>query len=246
MRYILFIVWFVSLTIPILSSCHGQLKDDGKTYNKEYIVGTIPTIDNFSKLSENEVEIDSIFGDYEKHTDSLVSSNPKYKETGLAQKRDFSNNRSRVFMENYNNGNQQTGDSAISMPCSCFVDKDTIFISMIIGFFGGVGFDIKLFGNNFESNFFIYTDDVKPYKPDLLDTVFYSQLSVKNKFQSLVVDKKPTFKTAQQITGYLTFTSKNFYEKAIYNSLDTAYVKGRLYFICNTSKANKERKWGLK
>ncbi len=237
---------FILLLIAFaILSCHKQQKDDGRTFNKEYIVGSIPSADKFSKLSKNEEEIDSSFNDYDKYTDSLVSSNPKYKDVIADTKRDFKNNRARTFMTYYTNGNPHKGDSVLSFPCFCATQKDTLYVSMVIGFFGGDGFWIKLHDKDFESGYLTYTDDVKPYKTDLFDTAFYDLIEVKSKFQNLVIDRTPSFKAGQQLTGYLTFTSRNYYERNIGTRLDTVYVAGRLYFTCHTRPSLGMRKWGL-
>src|SRR5688500_3781247 len=74
-----------------------------------------------------------------------------------------------------------------------------------IGFFGGMGIEMKLFQNYFQSSYYLYIDDVKPYKYKLSDKDFTHELFLKSKFQSLILNEQPKFKSGQQITGYLTF-----------------------------------------
>jgi hypothetical protein len=243
MRRNLFILLFIAFAI---SSCHERLKDDGQTYNKKYVVGSIPSTDKFSELSKNEEELDSMFNAEDKYTDSLAASNPIYKEKAVLQQiNDFKNNRARIFMTRYTNGNPGRGDSVLAFPCFCAIENDTLYMSMVVGFFGGDGLWIKLNGKDFESGYLTYTDDVKPYKTDLSDTAFYGIIYVNSRFQNLVINKKPTFKTGQQLSGHLTFTTRNYYEKNIGTQLDTAYVAGRLYFTCHTRSSGGKHRWGL-
>jgi hypothetical protein len=224
------LIIFLFITLVCLSSCHGQQKDNSRSYYKQYVVGSIPSADNFSKLNEFEEEMDSMFKDR--------------KETGLLQIRDFKNNRGRIFMTGYDNDIPHQGDSVISSICSCSIEKDTLYVDMSVGFFGGAGFPIKIFGKDFESSFFEYTDDAESYKTNPSDTASYGMISVKNKFQYLVIDKQPAFKPGQQLTGYLTFTSGNYYNKNG-THLDTLYVAGRLYFTCHTKPDIGIHRWGL-
>jgi hypothetical protein len=105
---------------------------------------------------------------------------------------------------------------------------------MAVGFFGGIGFTIKIYENSFVSSYYEYTDDVRPYKVNLNDTAFYSSVTVDNRCQSLILDKEPSHKQGEQITGYLTYTTKEYYERKNVDRLDTIYVSGKIYFTCNT------------
>jgi hypothetical protein len=234
MRYSLFIICYFTLIVFIISSCHEIPKDDGSTYHKEYVIGSISSTDNFSTLNENEEAIDSMFSSDDVSEDSLLAADPKYKE--LAQKRKFTNNRSRLFLVTYTDGQPGRGDSVLSAPCNCLVEKDTLFIRMALGFFGGFIIDIKLYKTMFETRYLVYTNDVRHYKSDLSDTAFNNQAVAKSKFQFLLLDRQPTFKPGQQLNGYLTFTSRNHYRKSVADKMDTAYVTGKIYFTCHTSQ----------
>ena len=129
---------------------------------------------------------------------------------------------------------------SFSTRCECNIYKDTLLITMGIGFFGGIGFNLEIIKDNFEANFSEYTDDVKPYKSNLNDTAFYDYFHVKSKYQFLVLNDKPSFQTGLQLTGYMTFSSNNFYVQKYDNQLDTNYVTGKLYFTCKTRQ---ETKW---
>lgn len=47
-----------------------------------------------------------------------------------------------------------------------------------------------------------------------------------------MLDDKPTQKIGQQLTGLLNFTTENYYEKNQSHSLDTIYLKGKIFFTC--------------
>jgi len=72
------------------------------------------------------------------------------------------------------------------------------------------------------------------YKSNIADKTFSDMAKAKSKYQYLVLEQLPAFKTGQQLTGYLTLTSNQFYELIANDRLDSTYVTGRIYFTCNT------------
>ncbi|MEO8404150.1 MAG: hypothetical protein ABI480_06130 [Chitinophagaceae bacterium] len=223
----------IILTVFIFITCKTVRKDDGKTFNKTFVVGEIPDLNAFNTYNELEKGTDSIFSGTDK----------EFKEDAGANKfiTDFRNNRSRVFMDSDSNHRIYDGEKSLTtgmpMPCNCSTTNDSLFVQMVIGFFGGAGFEIALHKDTFLSDFFMYTDDVKPYKSNLQDTAFSSHAIAFSKYQYLLLDKLPTYKPDQQLTGYLTYTSNRFYERSG-DTLDSTYVTGKIYFTCNV----KERK----
>jgi|JI10StandDraft_1071094.scaffolds.fasta_scaffold447124_1 hypothetical protein len=204
-----------------LISCNGQ-QDNGATFNQSFQVGSIPGISDFETLNEEE-----------KHTDSLKTRH----------KKDWRNNRSRVFMNFYTNGKLSEIDSAFikgfPTPCECLIDKDTMFVSMGIGFFGGLGTNLKVFRDRFIGSFYEYTDDVKPYKTNLNDTAFSNYVLVPNKYQHLTLSDMPTWQSDQQLSGLMNFTSNDFYEETYGHVVDSKYVTGKIYFTCKTRQKTK-------
>lgn len=211
-----FSILFITLILCV--SCNNQRTNDN-AYNDNYIIGKIPDLKSFEAYNE-----------FDKRMESSGSS--------LVGQGGFINNRSRIFTQSFSNGKQTTQDSALykGMPTPCYssFDNDTLKIKVGIGFFGGMGFEVKIFKDNFQSNYFLYTDDVKPYKYNWSDKEFTDNLYMRNKFQSLTLNKQPTFKPGQQLTGYLTFTTPNWFENSIGNDIDTNYIKGSFYFTCLT------------
>ena len=209
---------FLLLQILLYSCKQHQYADN--IYNETYTIGEVPNLKSFQTYDEYDQRMDSIFVN-----------------NSLPGGRDFKHNRSKIFMQTFKNGKLSSQDSALykGMPTPCYYtfNKDTITISVGIGFFGGMGFQVKIFRDHFYSNYFLYTDDVKPYKYNLNDKEFTSELYLKNQFQTLIFGAKPTFKPGQQLTGCLIYTSPTYYETAA-GALDSFYVKGKLYFTCET------------
>lgn len=227
-----------TLILLLFNSCKGP-QDNGKTYNRTYVISEIPEKDDFLRLTDHEKEVDSIFVSYDKTVDSFLLKDERLKENSLFQKPAFIDNRGRIYLQAYENGKPVKVDSAFSRgmpaPCECLVKQDTVFVSMGIGFFGGIGFNIAVSKNSFQSSYYLYIDDGKPYKANLKNN-FSNELTVKSRFQYLILDNKPVFKEGQQLSGYLTMTSQNYYENSYGNQLDTNYVVSKIYFTCTTGR----------
>jgi hypothetical protein len=212
-------IFQLCLILIFFSSCNDEKQKDN-VYNKTFVVGEIPEADVFEIYNKNDKKLEN-------------SGNH------LVEKGGYKNNRSRIFMELSTNGKRGHLDPEFStgMPTPCYssINKDTLNVVVGLGFFGGFGFEIKIFKDKFQSNYFFYTDDVKPYKYKQTGE-FTDNINLQNKFQSLTLNEQPTFKPGQQLTGYLTFTSPNWYESNMNNQLDTNFVKGRIYFTCLTKK----------
>lgn len=212
-----------SFPLPIflfffLFSCKSK-KADTPVYNKTYTVGSVPGLEAFESLNEQERNMDSILEEY--------------------SQRSFKNNRVRVFIEvtdHYTSSEESAFKNGTPMPCTCGIEKDTITLKAAIGLFGGIGFEIRIFQDHFTTNYFEAIDDVKPFKYNLTDTSSTDLIYLKSKFQSLTLKEKPLFKNDQQLTGYATFTFPDYYTKSVGEKMDTTHVTGSLYFTCKTLK----------
>ncbi len=226
---------FFVLILLSFSVCKAQV-NDGVTFNKEYVIGPVLKLDEFMRLNKNELRQDSIYNQYDKAMDTLKVADSIQKLNSVFRKKDFPNNRSRIFADTYNNGKMETKDSTFSLglstPCDCYTTQDTMFVKMGLGFFGGFGFNIEVVKNNFQSCFFEYIDDVKPYKYNLEDTATYNFIIAKSKYQFLTLDKLPEFKPGQQLTGSLTYTTENYYAQSAGDKYNAIYVTGKLFFTC--------------
>lgn len=230
--------FLAAFILLLFSSCKGQ-QDNGKTNNQAYVISEIPEKDDFLKLTDHEKAVDSIFGGYDRTVDSLLMKDDRLKANLLLQKRSFIDNRGRIYLQAYENGKPTKVDSAfyrgMPAPCECLVKKDTVLVSMGIGFFGGMAFNVAISKDNFQSSYYLYIDDVKPYKASLKDS-FSNELTVKSKYQYLILDKQPTFQEGQQLSGYLTMTSQDYYENSYGEKLDTNYVSGKIQFTCTAKR----------
>lgn len=233
------------LFLIVAADLLGQ-KNNDTIYHSTYKVGAIPELVKFKKLNLDEAQMDSMAKERLLYLDSLFKTDTiKYNDLvgyndELFGRRDFINNRSRLYLESFSNDSLMPIDSSfingISSKCECLIEKDTLTISTGFGFFSGFGFIIKLYGDTFKGQFFEYIDDAKPLLYNVNDTIYYDQILVDNQYQYLILDQQPDVQIKQQLSGYLTFTTKVFYEQK-YNPLpDAVSAKGRLYFTCKTRK----------
>ena len=200
----------------IFCSCQGQTNQ----YNLKYGVGQIDSLQTLSTLTSQEQQMDSLL-------QNITWFNGA-----------FRNNRSRIFLESFKNGQLQSGGdpglaTGLPAPCMCYIDKDTIYIKTWIGFFGAIGFGMKIYKDEFSSQFIIQIDQSDTYKVNLADKNFTGQAIVNSKYQKLVFMTRPSFKLDEQLTGVLEITTNNYYEKK-YDTVDTLSVKGKIYFTCKT------------
>lgn len=234
MRYALIIIVFF---LPISLCCKGQV-DNGDKYNRKYLVGEIENVKAFMQVNHAEESLASLFNSYDRSTDSLITKDTTQE---LIKKNDFFNNRSRILLTEVVNGvesindGDKIGKDGFSTLCDCSISMDTLLISSGFGFFGGVAIIVKVFANDFQTDFNEYTDDVKPYKLTL-ESEFTDNITVESKYQYLKFDQQRGFKIGQQLTGFLTLTSKDFFEDDYGEKLDTKYVRVKMYFTCLTKQ----------
>ncbi len=212
----------------------GQVTREN-TYNTRYDVGDIPGVGDFMILSEKEQELDSLFRQIAQVSDSMPGEDSVAQNSHL-ERMDFKSNRSRVSMEMYRNGENQPSDSLLKQgyptTCTCFMTNDTIFVKSFIGFFSGMGIDVKITNGKFQSGFFVYADDAMPYKSALSDTIFQRSLDPGAKYQYMILDTEPDFQNGHQMTGLLTITTNEFFEKNNEGNIDRITLKGNIYFTC--------------
>jgi hypothetical protein len=217
------LTWLLFITTLVLFSFKSEPKNVNRSDNS-YVIGQIPGLDSFETYNDLDQRMVSI-------GNSLVGQGG------------FKKNRSRIFMQTFLNGKQSSQDPAFyrgcPTPCYSKIENDTLKIKVGMGFFGGFGFEIKIYKDHFASNYFFYTDDVKPYKYNLSDKEFTDNLDLRNEVDSLILDEQPTFKPGQQLVGYLTFVSPVWYEKSVGEKMDASSIKGRIYFTCLTQQNGK-------
>ena len=218
-------------------SCEGQ-KDNGKIYNEDFAVNKIPNLGGFTTLNETEKALESKFSARDKAIDGRLKND----STRLSDKKhDYINNRSRLLWLNSINGvedKNKGGAVTDELPalCNCVVLNDTLFINSGFGFFDGAGVVVKANGTKFRSSIYEYTDGQKPYKLTS-KSEFTNYIVVNSRFQHLQFESKPDFKLGQQLTGYLTLTSNDYFSQVYENKLNTNAVKVRMKFTCLTKKS---------
>jgi len=224
---------FIAIVFILFASCQSKVVNEN-TYNTEFCTGSMPGINDFLTLNKTENSLDSMFAVLGKRLDSL---NKEYKLKNVIKKTDFRGNRSRILLTEVSNGIETIKDKdekdGISTFCKCEMNKDTIIIYSGVGFFGGAAISIKVYNDQFRSSFYEYADDVKPYKLNK-NSEFTGEISVDSKLQYLQLDKKPTYKIGQQLTGYLILTSNEYFENRYGEKLDTNFVKVEMRFTCET------------
>ncbi len=183
------------LLIPVdFYACTGKADRD----NSKYTIGTFEGSRDFSKLTSQELQLDS-----------LLKVNPWFTSG-------FKNNRSRIFLEEFQHDIKQHTDPVFAKgapaPCMCFLDKDTINIKTWLGFFGGYVFLLKIYKDEFNLSY-IPSMDESIYKADLSDTMFHHEVIVNSKLQKMVLLEKPDFRLNEQITGFVEFTTNGYYVK---------------------------------
>ena len=241
----------------VFTNCKAQ---DGSTAT--YSVKAIPDIARFEKMTEREIRIDTMMDRHNRESLQQMVDGTAFKEgVSEADKQQaiehqkiisqrYKDNRSRYFLDLYINDKKDAihlaGDTLTS-DCNCYLNGDTIKIKMGIWAFGGFAFSIHLTQNDFTSKYWEDTHERPIYKAALSDSVLVDNVLVENGEQALILDTKPTFKINQNITGYLTFKTKNYYRtsdhesgmaKDFYNakSMDKLNMAGSLYFKCTIRK----------
>ncbi len=228
---------FCSLIFTSLVANGQIVKVKQHTHNKEYEIGPIPSLSDFRTLTRAEKEMNSLFK-------SDVNDSVAQRHRSLSAN-SFANNRARILLYEIKNGRQLQKDvsnkKGTSAMCVCALDADTMEINMALGFFGGVGVKIKVYENKFSSWTFQENDNVENLKTSLADTSFNVRVWVENKNQYLVFDRQPDFRVGQQVTGYFTYTSRQYFEKN-HQSIDTISISGKIHFTCQPGQTIKNLK----
>ena len=194
-------------------SCKGNTTQ----YIKKYSVGPVGGSGDFSKLTPNELEIDSI-----------LKESPMYRP-------EYRNNRSRIYLKESENNQDQpmdpVFDKGAGAPCFCSLSKDTIYVNTSLGFFGGYVFELKIYKD--EGMFsFMPTLDQRVFKVNLSDSTFQDQIAVPSVIQKMTLEAKPNFSPNEQITGLVEFTTNTYYVKKNEKMVDTVFNSGKVHFTC--------------
>lgn len=241
------------------TSCNGQNKN-----NSEYNIGVIPNIGKFEKMTQNEIRIDTLkLNAHNRSLKSMLDGTAFIKGVSEKDKQEsieyenikyqrYKDNRSRydlnLLINDKKDNKYLEGVDTLTTECSCYLSGDTIRVKMGIWVFGGFSFSIDLTKNKFKSTYWEDTHKQPIYKSDLRNSSLVDNVLVENQEQSLVLDKEPTFLIDDNILGFLTFKTKNYYREKNYGRIgaeeddnrgkymDTLNLAGSLYFKCKVRK----------
>lgn len=150
----------------------------------------------------------------------------------------FPTNRARIFAKSSRNGGVEKGDpkaaAGIPASCKCFQNKDTISVEFGFGFAGGMGFRQQIVGSSFRTKVALVTRHAKIYKAKLLDKEFESEIELMPLKETMTLLNKPTMLVGEQLTGFVTFQSKPFFERTGGNKADAVSVSINYFFTCKT------------
>lgn len=219
----------------------GQIKIED-TYNKKLTIGNIPNISSFIKLTDLENRLLEINNEYDHEIDSLLKldSFKNLPMTEYTRMKNFIDNRSRSFITPFVNNKQQKlekeMEEGVSADCSCIINNDTLVIATGFGVFGGETFLAKITGNTFLASHYVF-DEVGGYTLNINNKVLADHLYIPIKYQNLILNTQPTFADGQKLTGLLTYTTHNYYNKRN-GKIDICYSRNKMYFTCITRLSN--------
>jgi hypothetical protein len=224
------------LLLTTFAACHSAVeKENG--YDKEYTVGHIPDAESFQTLIPAEHHLDSTYKVRDQRIDSLI----RYTDTSQAdqslRKRNFRSNRSRIQMDYRKAGDTLPAiESGIYFtPCDCVASNDTLLITMnTSNSIASRHLTIKVFKNHFRINYLDSAFNGSPYQ-EAENSTLTNAIVVNSKSQTLILDKTPAFKPGQQLLGYFSITSNNYWELSPGNKQQARFITARGYFTCHTS-----------
>lgn len=144
--------FFYILFFALLISCNNK-KTDTNHYYEKYETGSIPGLNDYMRYTKEEEQMDSLQASFQLQMDSLRRKDSLQLTGRYGQFNSFNNNRSRVYMQSYTNNipdsNDFTRHGSLPMLCNAGMEKDTLIISTGVGFFGGLGFTVKIYKDRF-------------------------------------------------------------------------------------------------
>jgi hypothetical protein len=250
LNYQLMLKFYLTLLLlPYISV--GQYSKTQQNYIK---VGNIKDFSEFQKLTKLEKELGKAYDNQNAQTSKVISDEEGLEKLGLNQSMIdtlnhdikitsslvYKENRSRNILDVYKDGEliSKTDDDkhieAMGTQCSCNLKNDTITVKMSFWIFGGFAIQIKLMDNQFVGLYSL--DERRQYifklkNSDELSTNIVIPLAE----QQLLLDVKPMYKSGQQLNGYFSFNTEDYFEldvNSTSNSLDNLKTTGTTYFTC--------------
>lgn len=244
----------VLLTLLCFNYSSGQQK-----YNPEYSIAPIPQISRFEEMTQNETRIDTLMARHNKEKLQRMLDGTAFIEGVSAEDRQkaieyqtihyqrYKDNRSRYYLDLIVNDKKSYTSvedrDTLTTECSCYLSGDTIKVKMGIWVFGGFAISIDITKKKFTSSYWEDTHKQPIYKANLTDSSLVDNILVENETQSLILESRPAFKPDENIFGYLTFATNNYYRTSEYESglapdnysqktMDKINRVGSLYFKC--------------
>ncbi|MDB5226304.1 MAG: hypothetical protein JWN78_497 [Bacteroidota bacterium] len=237
------------LILFLYCNCKGQT-------NIEYKVGVIPYVAEFEKMTEHEIKIDTNrfihkteeikrmedgTGFIDGVSDEIKQRMIKY--TKIHNQR-YKDNRSRYYLEQFINDKKDVREfnvDTITSDCQCYLNNDTIKISMFS--WSNFAIDIIIYKNYFNSTYRTITHKEPVNKKELNDTDFVDNLIVSNEQQNLILETQPSFSIGEKLLGYLIFKTNKYYRAKEYEmgvepdfnyseNMQNIFIKGSLHFKC--------------
>ena len=164
----------------------------------------------------------------------------------IAGFRRYKDNRSRYYLTPYTNDALEKGTflgldtDTVTTDCDCTVAGNTLNIKMGIWVFGGFAINLQLTGNTYRSIYWEDTHEQKVYRPEPGDTILTDNIQVENVVSALVLERKPSYKLGENLLGYFTFTTADYYklnyeEGPATGPFDKLKLRGSLHFKCVVS-----------
>ncbi|MCR6637559.1 MAG: hypothetical protein NVV82_00780 [Sporocytophaga sp.] len=216
--------------------CEAQTLDT-ISRNKTYVIGPMPEFNEIMKLNKEDSKLEKNGKKVHQHILKLHNekgtryNGPRY---------NYSNNRARITLETFRNGHLSEKDNNAkdaAMHCECELENnEKITIKIGFGLSAAFAYNLTIEGDSFETHYIPLYFGTPKFKNDLKDPIMVSSIVTLSQNQYMILDQKPTFRENQQISGYITFSSYNFYEHTSPEIFDTLRINAKAHFTCNVFK----------
>jgi hypothetical protein len=226
---------------------------------KEYSRGNIENLKTFEILTEEESKMHLKSQekykrqDYKYKVDSLFrpgTAEERKKmlyELKLKKRVNYKENRSRFFIDFIKNDSIILEEGAMmpkpfSIPCTCILNNDSLYISMGLSFFGGFLYEIRIYENMYSLNYHEADSEFSMYRYSPEDSLSYG-INLPILDSKLIFEKPFHLAIDEKITGHLNFKSPNYYifsdfdeHSILQEKSEKRKVEGDVLFTCQIRK----------
>ncbi len=201
-----------------MASCYRDKAESCSKYYLTYDIGEIPDLKIHLVYSGDDVRVDSV----------VYAQEPEYK---------YAENFGRLIDTSHSSDRSEPYIDTTVERCFCQWENDTLYVR----FKAYYGITLILHKDSFKFHMARITD-CGGWQYNVDDTIL-TDLLLTGKYQYLKLNTKPLFQEGQQLTGYLTYTTKDYYHNNFnfrkdippeYRKIVTLYQTGKLYFTCRT------------